>query len=130
MGDKAAVNEVPGDTREQMQDGVEESMENDKQQEDLAPGTDQQATDANKHKHVQLPLTRVRMMIRSDPDVNIVGQEALMVITKATEMFIAYVARECYTQTIQAKRKTIQKRDFDASIPLRDELAFLEGTND
>ena len=125
-----AVNEVPGDSREQMQDGVEESMENDKQQEDLASGTDQQATDANKHKHVQLPLTRVRMMIRSDPDVNIVGQEALMVITKATEMFIAYVARECYTQTIQAKRKTIQKRDFDASIPLRDELAFLEGTND
>ena len=130
MGDKTATNEVPGDKLDQAQDGIEESMENDKQHEELTAGTDQQGADVNKHKHVQLPLTRVRMMIRSDPDVNIVGQEALMVITKATEMFIAYVARECYTQTIQAKRKTIQKRDFDACIPLRDELAFLEGTND
>ena len=130
MGDRTATDEVPGDKPEQIQDGVEESIENDKQHVDLAPGTDQQGTDANKHKHVQLPLTRVRMMIRSDPDVTIVGQEALMVITKATEMFIAYVARECYTQTIQAKRKTIQKKDFDTCIPLRDELAFLEGTND
>lgn len=108
------------------QDNVEE---NDKQHEEATTGTDQQASES-KHKHVQLPLTRVRMMIKSDPDVSIVGQEALMVITKATEMFIAYVTRECYTQTLQAKRKTIQKRDFDACIPLRDELAFLEGTND
>ena len=129
MGDKTGTDDVPKDKLEQIQDGVEESIENDKQHEDPTSGTDQQAADA-KHKHVQLPLTRVRMMIRSDPDVNIVGQEALMVITKATEMFISYVARECYTQTIQAKRKTIQKRDFDACIPLRDELAFLEGTND
>ena len=130
MGDKTGTSDFPGDKLEQVQDGVEESIENDKQHEEPTSGTDQQAADANKHKHVQLPLTRVRMMIRSDPDVNIVGQEALMVITKATEMFIAYIARECYTQTIQAKRKTIQKRDFDACVPLRDELAFLEGTND
>ena len=108
------------------QDSVEE---NEKQHEEVTTSTDQQASEG-KHKHVQLPLTRVRMMIKSDPDVSIVGQEALMVITKATEMFIAYVTRECYTQTLQAKRKTIQKRDLDACIPLRDELAFLEGTND
>ena len=115
----------------QGQDSLEESIENDKQQEEASASMDQQQTsDSNKHKHVQLPLTRVRMMIKSDPDVSIVGQEALMVITKATEMFISYVARESYTQTLQAKRKTIQKRDFDACIPLRDELAFLEGTHD
>ena len=120
-----ASTEVPGGKLEQMQD-IEE---NDKQHEE-ASGADQPASDANKHKHVQLPLTRVRMMIKTDPDVNIVGQEALMVIAKATEMFIAYVARETYTQTLQAKRKTIQKKDFDACIPLRDELSFLEGTND
>ena len=91
------TNEVPGDKPEQIQEGLEETIENDKQHMDLAPGTDQQGGDANKHKHVQLPLTRVRMMIRSDPDVNIVGQEALI--------------------------------EADTCIPLRDELAFLEGTN-
>lgn len=115
---------VPAEKPEQIQE--EESTEH----EDVTVSTDQQTLDATKHKHVQLPLTRVRMMIKSDPDVSIVGQDALMVITKATEMFIAYVARECYTQTLQAKRKTIQKRDFDACIPPRDELAFLEGTID
>ena len=114
-----------GKPEQQIQDSVEE---NDKQ--DATTGTEQHTSDANKHRHVQLPLTRVRMMIKSDPDVSIVGQEALMVITKATEMFIAYLARESYTQTLQAKRKTIQKKDFDACIPPRDELAFLEGTID
>jgi len=118
---------VPAEKPEQIQD---ESINSNKQYEDVTANTDQQTLDTAKHKHVQLPLTRVRMMIKSDPDVSIVGQDALMVITKATEMFIAYVARECYTQTLQAKRKTIQKRDFDACIQPRDELAFLEGTID
>jgi len=101
-------------------------------QSDTTNGAAEQQTPetGGRHRHVQLPLNRVRMMIKSDPDVSIVGQEALMVIAKATEMFIAYVARESYTQTLQGKRKTIQKRDFDACIPPRDELAFLEGTID
>ena len=119
-------------------DDVDDNMENDinatgGQQSDATNGVAEQQTPdtvGGRHRHVQLPLNRVRMMIKSDPDVSIVGQESLMVIAKATEMFIAYVARESYTQTLQAKRKTIQKRDFDACIPPRDELAFLEGTID
>jgi len=122
---------------ERQPDDVDYNMDSDTnviggQQSDATNGAVEQQTPetGGRHRHVQLPLNRVRMMIKSDPDVSIVGQEALMVIAKATEMFIAYVARESYTQTLQGKRKTIQKRDFDACISPRDELAFLEGTND
>ena len=131
----AASEGSPNQTDRSPED-VDNNVDNDTnliggQQSEVTDGTtEQQSSDTGRHRHVQLPLNRVRMMVKSDPDVSIVGQEALMVIAKATEMFIAYVARECYTQTLQGKRKTIQKRDFDACIPPRDELAFLEGTID
>ena len=47
---------------------------------------------------------------------------------QATELFIGHLAKQAHIYTVKAKRKTIQKKDIDACIPHRDELAFLEGT--
>ena len=49
---------------------------------------------------------------------------------QATELFIGHLARQSHIYTVRGKRKTIQKKDIDACIPVRDELAFLEGTID
>jgi histone H3/H4 len=49
-------------------------------------------------------------------------------LLQATELFIGHLARQGHIYTVKGKRKTIQKRDIDACIPSRDELAFLEGT--
>ena len=49
---------------------------------------------------------------------------------QATELFIGYLARKSHVFTVQGKRKTIQRRDIDACIPVHDELNFLEGTLD
>ncbi|KAL5471351.1 hypothetical protein EMCRGX_G029458 [Ephydatia muelleri] len=76
---------------------------------------------------IQLPLTRVKNIIKSDPDMGLAGQEAVLLIAKATELFIGYVARQSHVHTVQAKRKTVQRRDLDACIPIHDELTFLDG---
>ncbi len=47
-----------------------------------------------------------------------------------TELFIVHLAKQSYAHTLKGKRKTIQKRDLDAAVPLEGALAFLEGTID
>ena len=55
---------------------------------------------------------------------------SLSLSLQATELFIGYLARKSHVFTVQGKRKTIQRRDIDACIPVHDELSFLEGTLD
>jgi DNA polymerase epsilon subunit 4 len=59
--------------------------------------------------------------------VNLVSSDAVFAITKATELFIESLAKECYVHTSQAKKKTIQRKDLDAAISTVDQLIFLEG---
>lgn len=46
------------------------------------------------------------------------------------ELFVEYFVKEAHKRTILGKRKTIQKRDLDATIVENDEMVFLEGTLD
>ncbi|KAE8743231.1 hypothetical protein FOCC_FOCC011166 [Frankliniella occidentalis] len=81
-------------------------------------------------KLVKLPLSRIKSIIKMDPDVNLASQEAVFLIAKATELFIESLARESYTHTAQSKKKTVQRKDIDAAISSSDSLLFLEGAID
>ncbi|XP_076636704.1 DNA polymerase epsilon subunit 4 [Colletes latitarsis] len=82
-----------------------------------------------KEKLVKLPLSRVKTIIKMDPEVNMVNQEAVFLIAKSTELFIDSLAKESYKHTVQMKKKkTIQKRDVKNAINNVDALVFLEGT--
>lgn len=86
------------------------------------------ATSANSETRLfQLPLTRVRNIMKLDPDLNIASNEAVFLVTRACEMFIQSLGVEAYTYTAQAKKKTIQKRDLDLAIAAVDSLMFLDG---
>jgi DNA polymerase epsilon subunit 4 len=78
-------------------------------------------------KLVQLPLARIKNIIKLDPDISLVSSEALFAITKATELFIESLAKESYIHTSQAKKKTVQKKDIDSAIMSVDSLIFLDG---
>lgn len=115
------------------------------------------ATGAGTGGHViQLPLARVKLIIKTDPDTTLASQEAVLLVAKvtkttydalmyrnlgyltwsmhhfsqATELFISHLAQQAHQFTVQGKRKTLQRRDIDACLPLHDELAFLEGALD
>ncbi|KAG8201645.1 hypothetical protein JTE90_012712 [Oedothorax gibbosus] len=91
-------------------------------------------TEANKgperkmEKLVQLPLTRIKNLMKLDPDINIASHDAVIAIAKAAELFIQMLGKEAYKFTKQNKKKTIQKKDINDCIAACESLAFLEGT--
>ncbi|XP_061394389.1 DNA polymerase epsilon subunit 4 [Musca vetustissima] len=82
---------------------------------------------ASEARLFQLPLTRVRNIMKLDPDLHIASNEAVFLVTRATELFIQSLGVESYTFTAQAKKKTVQKRDVDLAIAAVDSLMFLDG---
>lgn len=81
----------------------------------------------NEAKMTQLPLARIRNIMKLDPDLHMANNEAVFIVAKAVELFIASLSRESYTYTAQSKKKTIQKRDVDMAISAVDSLLFLDG---
>lgn len=65
--------------------------------------------------------------MKLDPDLQTASNEAVFAVTRAVELFIESLARESFTYTAQAKKKTIQKRDVELAISAVDSLTFLDG---
>ncbi|KAG8593286.1 hypothetical protein GDO81_000783 [Engystomops pustulosus] len=78
----------------------------------------------------RLPMSRVKALMKSDPDVSLASQEAVFIISKAAELFIETIAKDAYVYAVRGKRKTLQRKDLDNAIDAVDEFAFLEGTLD
>lgn len=78
-------------------------------------------------KLIKLPLTRIKNLMKLDPEYNGASQEAVASVAVATEYFIQSLAREAYTFTQQMKKKTLQKADVDLAINAVDSLLFLKG---
>ncbi|XP_075300226.1 DNA polymerase epsilon subunit 4 [Opisthocomus hoazin] len=78
----------------------------------------------------RLPLSRVKALMKADPDVSQASQEAVFVLARAAELFVETLAKDAYVYAQQSKRKTLQRKDLDNAIEAIDEFAFLEGTLD
>lgn len=63
-----------------------------------------------------LPLAKIKHIIKLDPEVNLVNAEAVYLITKCTEMFIKTLAKEAYGYAAQNKKKTITKSYVDQAL--------------
>lgn len=79
---------------------------------------------------IQLPLSRIKVIMKSDPAVTLASQEAIITLAKATELFISALSKDAVVSTINCKRKTLQRKDLDTVLDTRDGYAFLEGTLD
>ncbi|CAK9807263.1 DNA polymerase epsilon subunit 4 [Anthophora plagiata] len=83
-----------------------------------------------REKLVKLPLGRIKTIIKMDPEVSMVNQEAVFLIAKSTELFIDSLTKESYKYTAQMNKKTVQKRDVESAVDNIDALVFLEGMLD
>ncbi|KAL6257300.1 hypothetical protein P5V15_010876 [Pogonomyrmex californicus] len=83
-----------------------------------------------REKLLRLPMGRIKTIIKMDPEVSLVNQEAVFLISKSVEYFIESLAKEAYRYTIQTKKRTVQKRDVESAIDNVDALVFLEGALD
>ncbi|GFO39963.1 DNA polymerase epsilon subunit 4 [Plakobranchus ocellatus] len=78
-------------------------------------------------KLIKLPLTRIRSIMKTDPDVKIASHDAVVILAKAAELFIQNLSREAAEKTLRDKRKTVSRKHLDDVLDARDKYAFLEG---
>ncbi|KAI4461894.1 histone-like transcription factor ccaat-related [Holotrichia oblita] len=79
-------------------------------------------------KLVELPLSKVKSIMKLDPDCHLISKDALFMTSKATELFLQAIGKETFKYTQMGKRKMLVKRDFDNAINNVSSLCFLDGT--
>ncbi|RNA42488.1 DNA polymerase epsilon subunit 4 [Brachionus plicatilis] len=78
----------------------------------------------------QLALSRIKTIMKLDPELNLTSKDSVFLIAKATELFIEFLSKEAYKFTSQGARKTIQRKDIDQAVNSVDSLCFLDAALD
>lgn len=82
----------------------------------------EQVTEFRNHN---LPLARIKKIMKSDEDVRMISAEAPVIFSKACEMFILELTLRSWLNTEENKRRTLQKNDIAAAISRTDVFDFL-----
>nr|ACG36142.1 nuclear transcription factor Y subunit C-2 [Zea mays] len=72
-----------------------------------------------------LPLARIKKIMKADEDVRMISAEAPVVFAKACEIFILELTLRSWMHTEENKRRTLQKNDIAAAITRTDIYDFL-----
>lgn len=88
-------------------------------------GTDKIQTEQDFKNHNDLPLARIKRIMKSDEDVRMISAEAPVLFAKACEMFILEMTLRSWNYSENNKRKTLQKEDVKEAIQRTDILDFL-----
>jgi DNA-directed RNA polymerase I subunit RPA43 len=86
---------------------------------------DTQRTESNNGQFI-LPVGRVRKICRLDPDVRGVSKEAVLLITKATEMVTILLGQECIKTAHIQNRRTLLPQDIVDVCQVREPFYFLK----
>lgn len=86
-----------------------------------------QAVDPDSHdfKTHQLPLARIKKIMKTDEDVRMISAEAPVLFAKACEMFILELSLRAWIHTEENKRRTLQRNDIAMAITKTDMYDFL-----
>ncbi|XP_013133111.1 PREDICTED: chromatin accessibility complex protein 1 [Papilio polytes] len=77
---------------------------------------------AKSEKDLHLPLSRVKTIMKSSPDVDAVGPEPLYLVTKVTAMFVTDLAKRAYKNT---KGNMLEYKHIAEVVQEDDTLDFL-----
>lgn len=100
------------------------------------PNIENSESDASKRpslvsvKHCSLPLSRVKLIMKTDPNVKVVSAEATILAAIAAEKFLKFVIEETWRVTKSKKKRTMMKQHFDEAIQGLEVTEFLEGMMD
>ncbi|XP_055715018.1 DNA polymerase epsilon subunit 4 [Phlebotomus papatasi] len=105
----------------------EEYLGGESEQKSNENNSNEASGESSQGRKLRLPVSKIKNMMKLDPDAGKISLEALVLATKATEMFVDALAKEAFTQTVAAKKKTLRKTDVEVAITQIDALFFLEG---
>lgn len=92
-----------------------------REMEELPIGTEQEFKN-----HNDLPLARIKRIMKSDEDVRMISAEAPVLFAKACEIFVLELAVRSWGAAGKNKRKVISKEDVETAIKTTDFFDFLE----
>jgi len=75
--------------------------------------------------HNDLPLARIKRIMKSDEDVRMISAEAPVLFAKACEMFILELTLRSWCYSEKNKRRTLQKEDIQTAIKKTEIFDFL-----
>ncbi|XP_068636341.1 nuclear transcription factor Y subunit C-4-like [Aristolochia californica] len=76
-------------------------------------------------KQHQLPLARIKRVMKSDGEVKMISADAPVLFAKACELFILELTLRSWLHTEESKRRTLQRNDIARAISRVDVLDFL-----
>ncbi|KAL6175050.1 hypothetical protein ACLB2K_051693 [Fragaria x ananassa] len=79
----------------------------------------------NDFKNHQLPLARIKKIMKADEDVRMISAEAPVLFSKACELFILELTIRSWLHAEENKRRTLQKNDIAAAVTRTDIFDFL-----
>ena len=120
--DEIDLTNLTDDQHEQrLSDMLERYWEAQNRQIELLPiGTEQDFKN-----HNDLPLARIKRIMKSDEDVRMISAEAPVLFAKACEIFILDLSIRAWGAAEKSKRRTLQKEDIDEAIKNTDIFDFL-----
>ncbi|XP_068091073.1 chromatin accessibility complex protein 1 [Hyperolius riggenbachi] len=74
---------------------------------------------------VTLPLSRIRVIMKSSPDVSSINPDALVLTAKATELFVKYLASYSYRNGTGKEDSTLTYDDLSNTAEKSDTFQFL-----
>ncbi|KAI5288688.1 Nuclear transcription factor Y subunit C-2, partial [Ascosphaera acerosa] len=81
--------------------------------------------DAHDFKLHQLPLARIKKVMKADPDVKMISAEAPILFAKACDIFITELTMRAWVHAEDNKRRTLQRSDIAAALTKSDMFDFL-----
>eukprot|EP01083_Nonionella_stella_P079640 218611_1 len=82
-------------------------------------------TDFKDFKQHELPLARIKKIMKSDEDVRMISAEAPILFAKACELFVLDLTMRAWSKTDENRRRTLQRADVAAAIQKNEMFDFL-----
>lgn len=73
----------------------------------------------------KFPASRIRRLIKLDPQVTTISSEAVNYVSVATELFCEYLAQQANLFATREKRKTLLYKDVSRSVAMDKRMEFL-----
>ena len=86
---------------------------------------DKQSKELNDFKQQQLPLARIKKIMKSDEDVRMISSEAPILFALACRLFITGLTHKAAFHARKQQRKTLQRNDVAKVISENEKFDFL-----
>lgn len=77
------------------------------------------------YKEHQLPLARIKKVMKADPEVKMISAEAPILFAKGCDIFITELTMRAWIHAEDNKRRTLQRSDIAAALTKSDMFDFL-----